>query len=324
MTNPEFLSFRPPTHGRSGTADAEQLEAHISALRTVDYRCGGGMCREAVMVRIHWGHELLGMSAAGPVPDRLLSAVADLHNLAGWTCFDSGNVGAADHHFDIALQLAKQGDNDELTANIHYRKGRLRLHHSSPDAALTHFQLGQLAAHKSGSRLASSILHANQAWAYAKKGDAELALGLLARAADDFGHADVSRPPDWARFFTETELSAMVGTVHTELACTADAHHSRVAIPALTEAISGYGPDMARSRAFCLIMLATDHMLAGDVEQGVAVGIEAVSAAETLKSVRVKDRIRPLEHQTDKHRDNADAHALSDYITAFITSPTHT
>ncbi|MCE7010893.1 transcriptional regulator [Kibdelosporangium philippinense] len=321
MTIPEFVNFRPPTHGRSGTSDAEQLEAHISALRTVDYRCGGGMCREAVMVRIHWGHEILSMS--DPVPDRLLSAVADLHNLAGWTCFDSGNIGAADHHFDIALQLAKQGNNEALVANIHYRKGRLRLHHGSPDAALTHFQLGQLAAHRSSSALASSILHANQAWAYAKKGDAEPAVGLLSRAADDLGNADIGEAPDWARFFTEVELTAMVGTIHTELACAVGAHHSRVAIPALTEAIRNYGPDMVRSRSFCLIMLATNHMLAGEVEQGASVGIEAVSAAETLKSVRVKDRIQPLKHQTDKHRDHTDARALSDFISTFITSSTH-
>lgn len=320
MTSPEYISSGPPSPGRAGISDAEQLETQISALRMVDYQCGGGMCREAVTARIDWGHELLGMSASEPVRNRLLSAVADLHNLAGWTCFDSGHVGAASHHLDTGLQLAEQGHNHDLAANIHYRKGRIRLHHGSPDAALTHFQLGQLAAHKSGSRLAAGILHANQAWAYAKKSERAAALGLLDRAADDLGHADVTQPPDWARFFTGTELSAMVGTVHTELASTVGEHHSRAAIPALTEAINGYGPDMARSRSFCLIMLATIHMLDGDVEQGAITGTEAVSAAGPLKSVRVKDRIRPLKQQTDRHRDNAQARALSDVITAFITS----
>jgi hypothetical protein len=304
--------------------DAEQLEAQIRALRTVDYRCGGGMCREAVTVRIDSAHKLLDMSSSEPVRNRLLSAVADLHNLAGWTCFDSGHVGAANHHLDLALQLAEQGRNEDLAANIHYRKGRIRLHHSSPDAALTHFQLGQLAAHKSGSQLAAGILHANQAWAYAKKGEREPALGLLDLAADDFGHADVAQPPDWARFFTEIELSAMIGVVHTELAGRVGESHCRAAIPALTQAIGGYGPDMVRSRSFCLMMLAVVHMLDGEVEQGAMTGTEAVRAAEPLKSVRTRDRIRPLKHQTDKHRDNADARALSDLIAAFIAGPAPT
>lgn len=324
MTSPEFLNFLPPSLDRLGMSDVEQLEAQTRALRAVDYQCGGGMCRDAVIVRIYWGHEMLGMSATDPVKERLFSAVADLHNLAGWTCFDSGHVGAAHHHFDVALDLAKQGGNDELVAGIHYRRGRIHLHHGAPDDALTHFQLGQLAAQRSGSALASSILHANQAWAYAKKGHAELALGLLDRGKDEFGDADVSRSPDWARFFTETDLSATVGVVHTELATTVSDRYARTAIAALTDAVNGYGPEMTRSRSFALIALATGHMLDGEIDHAARLGTEAVSAAETLKSVRTKDRLRPLKLLADKYKDRAESRGLSEFITAFVTSPTHT
>jgi tetratricopeptide (TPR) repeat protein len=323
MTDPEFLDIRPAPRERLGTGDVEHLEAQTRALRAVDYQCGGGMCRDAVIVRIYRGHEMLGVSTTEPIKSRLFSAVADLHNLAGWACFDIGHVGAAHHHLDLALDLAEHAHNDDLAANIHYRRGRIQLHHGVLDQALDQFQLGQLAARRSGSALAASILCANQAWAYAKKGEVELALGLLDRAAEQFADADLADPPDWARFFTEIDRSAMVGTVHSELALTASAHHTEVAIPALVDAIDGYLPEMARSRSFCLIMLATNHLMEGDIHRGATIAAQAINEAETIKSVRTKDRLRPLKQQADKRRDNV-ARALSNDITKFVTSPTHT
>jgi hypothetical protein len=323
MTDPQFLNSPPPSLDRSGLNDVEQLEAQTKALRGVDYQYGGGMCRDAVLVRIHWGHEMLRTAVAGPSQDRLFTAVADLHNLAGWACFDSGHVGDAHHHFDLALGLAKQGHNDDLIANIHYRRGRVHLHYDAPDKALACFQHGRLTACRSGSKLAASILSANQAWAFAKKAAAELAASLLDRAQEEFAEAPQTEPPDWARFFTATDMSAMIGTVHAELALAAGNRHTRVAIPALTDAIADYGQEMARSRAFCLISLATSHLLDGDIDHGSRIGTQAVHELGPLKSIRVKDRLRPLKLQTDKWPDQPEARALSNFITACVTRPTH-
>ncbi len=322
MTDPEFTT-RSSAPDRPGTSDVEALEAQTRALRAVDYQSGGGMCRDAVIVRIQRAHQMLKTSVSGPVMTRLFSTVADLHNLAAWTCFDSGHVGAAHHHLDVALELAENGDNDGLAANIHYRRGRIHLHHGTPDEALTHFQLGQLAAQRSGSKLAASILSANQGWAYAKKGDANLAVGLLGRAGDEFSEKE-DQVPDWARFFTEIDVSAMAGSVHTDLALRIGGRHIDLAISALSEAVTGYGPEMARSRSLCLIMLATGHLLGGDADQALSAGSEAIDAAETLKSVRTRDRLRPLKHVADKHRDQAGSRTLSEVVTTFMTSPNHT
>lgn len=321
MTDAEALDL-PVPGDRLGMPEVDQLEAQTRALRAVDYRGGGGMCRDAVLVRIHRGHEMLGIPATQPVRLRLFSAVADLHNLAGWTCFDSGHVGAAHHHLDLALELAEQAGNDELAANIHYRRGRIRLHHGAPDEALAQFQLGQLAAGRAGSRLAAAILCANQAWAYAKKGEVELALGLLGRAQEEYAEAGSAEPPDWARFFTRTDLSAMAGSVHSALAlAVGGTQYARTAIEALTGAVAAYGQDMARSRVFCLMMLATDHLVAGDLDQGVAVGREAIDEAAAVKSVRTKDRVRSLKREADRHEDHAGCRELSEYISEFMTSP---
>lgn len=322
MTDAEF-AFRRVLPDRAGMPDVEQLEKQTKALRAVDYSSGGGMCRDAVLVRIHRGHELLRATAPEPVRKRLFSAVADLHNLAAWTSFDSGHAGAAHHHLDLALSLAGHAGNDELAANIRYRRGRIHLHHGAADEALAQFQHGRLAARRSGSALEASILSANQAWAYAQKGDEQLALDLLGRAAEEFEEAAGDEPPDWARFFTETDVAAMTGTVRTELALRGAPRHARTAIAALTDAVGRYGPDMARSRAFCLAMLAVNLLLDDELEHGAAIGTEAVEAAETLKSVRTKDRLRPLKLVAEQRRDHPAVRALADHITAFVVGSTH-
>ncbi|WP_143104805.1 tetratricopeptide repeat protein [Amycolatopsis regifaucium] len=319
MTDPEATARRHLAPDQVGKHDVEALETQTKALRAVDYQCGGGMCRDAVVVRIHRGHRMLAMSISEPVRARLFSAVADLHNLAGWTCFDSGQVGAAHHHLDVALELAADAGDAELAANIHYRRGRIHLHYGATDEALTQFELGRLAARRAGSKLAASILSANQGWAYAKKGDANLAVGLMERAGEEFAEKDDREPPDWARFFTEIDVSAMAGSVHTDLALRKGGRHIGMAISALADAVRGYGPEMARSRSLCLSMLATDHVLGGDGDEALSVGIQAIESAETLKSVRTRDRLRPLEQEAAKHPDDADCRALSEAVTLFVT-----
>jgi hypothetical protein len=112
----------------------------------------------------------------------------------------------------------------------------------------------------------------------------------------------------------------MVGTVHSVLAMEVDRKHTRYAIPALTRAIGTYGEEMARSKAFNLSMLATNHMIDGDVDHGARIGRSAVELAEGLKSARAKDRILPLKTESDKRSNNSDARDLSERINTFLST----
>ncbi len=300
--------------------DVQRIEDANRAFRALDYQYGGGACHDAVVGYLPRSLRMLGAYATGLVMDRLCVAVADLHNLAGWTSFDTGQICVARIHFGRALELAKQGHNYALVANIRYRMGRVHLHHNAPDKALTEFQLGQIAAQASGSALAVAILCANQAWAYAKMGLDDEALALLGRSRDEFARADLAEAPAWATFFTETDMSAMVGTVYTELALTVDPTYTRSAIPALSTAINGYGQDMTRSRSFNLISLATNHLLEDDIDHAATVGVQAVAVSESVKTARTKDRLRPLKREADKRRNNADARALSERIATFTAT----
>jgi hypothetical protein len=112
----------------------------------------------------------------------------------------------------------------------------------------------------------------------------------------------------------------MVGTVHSVLALQVDKKHTKFAIPALNKAIAAYGDDMARSKAFNLSMLATNHMLEGDVDHGARIGRHAVDLAGTISSVRTKSRMQPLKDEADRRRNNSDARDLSDRIAKFLNT----
>jgi transcriptional regulator with XRE-family HTH domain/tetratricopeptide (TPR) repeat protein len=303
-----------PAPGRIGMTDVRQVEAATRALRSLDYQYGGGFCRDAVVAQLSWGQQMLGAAGPDHVKKRLHVALADLHNLAGWTSFDIGLVDSARNHFGRALELAKAGDSDQLVANILYRMGRVYLHKEAPDDALKMFQLGQIAAQESGSELAVAVICANQAWAYAMMGHEEQTMKLIGRTRDEWARANMAEAEDWVRFFNETDVYAMIGTVHTVLARSGFPKHTQYAIPALTRAIDSYGDEMARSKAFNLGALATNHLLDGDIDHGVRIGNAAVDLAEHLKSNRVRDRMRPLKDEADKRRNNTQARELSDNI----------
>jgi tetratricopeptide (TPR) repeat protein len=306
-----------PAPGQIGMTDVRQVEAATRALRALDYQYGGGFCRDAVVAQLSWGKQMLGASGTELVKDRLSVALADLHNLAGWTSFDTGMIDAARTHFARALELARNGHNDPLVANVLYRMGRVYLHQEASEHALKLFQLGQLAAQQSGSELAVAVLCANEAWAYAMQGNAMQAQKLINRTRDEFARADLASAESWVKFFDETDLHAMIGTVHTVLAQTVDPKHTTYAIPALTKAVENYGDDMARSKAFSLSALAANHLLEGDVDHGVRLGRSALDLAEHLKSRRARDRLKPLGQQAERRNNNADSRELHERISEF-------
>lgn len=307
-----------PAPGKIGMTDVRQVEAATRALRALDYQYGGGFCRDAVVAQLSWGQQLLDATGSEQVRERLFTALADLHNLAGWTSFDSGLLDAARNHFAHALELARAGHNDPLVAHILYRMGRVYLDQNAPNDALKLFQLGQIAAQESGSELAVAVLCANEAWAYAALKNERQAIKLINRTKDEFSRADLIAADEWVKFFDETDLYAMVGTVHTVLAQSVDRSHTKFAIPALSRAIAGRGEEMTRSKAFNMVSLATNHMIDGDVDHGSRIGRNALDVAEGLKSARAKERMKPLKAESDRRSNNSDARDLSERISRYL------
>lgn len=312
-----------PAPGRVGLSDVRQIEASTKALRGLDYQYGGGACRDAVVAQLSWAQRMLDAFVPDNVRPRLYTAVADLHNLAGWTSFDIDLVDSARFHFSKALELAKDVQNSSLMANVLYRMGRVYLEKEAPDDALKMFQLGQIAAQESGAEIAVAVLCANEAWAYAKMGLVEQTQKMLGRAQDEFARADLSRTPTWAKFFNETDVYAMAGSVHFALARSPEtskntqvdrAKHVRLAIPNLQRAIEGYTPDMARSQLFNITTLAAAHIMDGDLNHGVRLGRQSVDLSHDVRSTRIISRMKPLMAEAIKYSHNTDSRDLAERI----------
>ena len=313
---PCAIPMRAP--GRVGLSDVKQVEAATKAVRAVDYQFGGGACRDAVIAQLSWAQRLVSASGTDVVRARLFRALGDLQNLAGWTAFDVGLLNSSRSHFTAALSYATESGDASLTSNVMYRIGRVFLHHGAPNDALKWFQRGQVAAQAAGSELAVAVLCSNEAWAYAMMGDDAQATKLLGRSRDELARANLTEAPDWARFYNETDLYAMTGTVHTELSAF-NVRYAAIAIPAFDQALLRYDDSMGRSRALTLTMLATNHLRHGNVDQGVQIGHQALALATGLRSQRVTDRLQPLELVAGKssHSDSRElAHRIRQHRSA--------
>ncbi|SER23699.1 hypothetical protein SAMN05216188_10989 [Lentzea xinjiangensis] len=120
------------------------IAARTRALRALDQQYGGVACHGSVLEHLALVEPMIVIG-----DEEMWTAVAEVHELAGWTAFDSGLPGTALPHFERALTLARQAENEALIASVLTRAGRMFLHHNAPDDAVKAFQLGLVAAHNS-------------------------------------------------------------------------------------------------------------------------------------------------------------------------------
>ena len=121
-----------------------EVQARTEALRALDQQYGGIACHASVLAHLVSVEPQIVLGDA-----EMWTAVGEVHELAGWTAFDSGLPGTALPHFERALTLARQAENESLIASVLTRAGRMFLHHNAPEDALKAFQLGLVAAHNS-------------------------------------------------------------------------------------------------------------------------------------------------------------------------------
>jgi hypothetical protein len=240
-------------------------------------------------------------------------ALADLHNLAGWTSLDVGLYTLARRHFTRALEQARHAEEPSLVAKVLYCLGRLHLHRQLHADALKFFQLGQIAAQESGCELAVAMLCANEAWTYALLGQDGQALKSISRAQAEFDRADMAEAPAWIRFFGHADLDALISMSYAFLPRSTPKHRA-VAIAGFTRSLTERGSAAARSRAFETTALAMVHLQDGDLDHGAVVGHQAVDLAQQVRSLRVLDRLEPLLVEAERHPTHADVAGLAERV----------
>lgn len=273
-----------------GLTDVERLEFTTAQFRQMGSQYGGGSCRDAVVAHVQAAQQMLRSSLADGVAERLYTALADLHTVAGWASFDMGLHVPAQLHFRRALEQARYAEQPSLVAKVLYCTGRVELGQGHGLEALRLFQLGQVTAQESGSSLAASLLAANEALAFAMLGETDQAISASKRAVAEFGRGGHEVVPVWFEFYDTAELQSLVAATYATLP-EPTAQQRQVAIEGLYVATAMRDSMMVRSRALDLIELARLLTLAGKQDEAARVAKDASELAEQVRSMRVAERI---------------------------------
>ncbi len=189
-----------------------QVEQNLPLLQQLDDKHGGarhlsyvGAQFRAVALLLHEGGHRTGTHV------RLLQALAEVGQLAGWMAFDAGDHGLAQRYFVTGLRAAHQVNDDALAAHI--------LADLSFQAASRHFPvdavaLGEAAARTGRtappgvrgavlSRLAHAYASASRATDFERVRD-------QARRAVDAGYGSIDEPR-WMYYLTPNHLDCQAG-----------------------------------------------------------------------------------------------------------------
>jgi hypothetical protein len=114
----------------------------------------------------------------------------------------------------------------------------------------------------------------------------------LAEAVREFERRTPNNDPDWIRYFDEAELAAEFGHCLRDLGRATDASHY-----ASRSVVAADGAGFVRSDFFATMVLADAYLAAGDVEQGCATALRALTAGDQIRSGRCVNYLREFRQQ---------------------------
>lgn len=211
----------------------------------------------------------------------------------------------------VALSVARKAETaraTDLTVQLLLAMTHQALHLRRPQEALGFVQLGHSVAAGRSQPLeaaTASTLAGYQAMCHGAQGDAGACDRTIGQAIEHFAEADPAKAAPWVAYVSAAELAAQQGHAQYTLAlATTDVTYAARAVPLLQQAVHGFGPAYARSRAVNLAGLAGARALTGNLDAAVYTGHQAVEEITALASPRAYDRLRTLDtvlrpHSTD-------------------------
>ncbi len=189
----------------------DQIEATVPQLQTLDDEHGGaaglgyvGAQVRAVMLVLRDG----GHSDA--TVRRLLMALADLAQLAGWKAFDAARPGLAQRYFLTGLRAAHDARYRAMEAHI---LADLSFQAASQDDASDGVALGEAArqiSHRSPATVQASVM-SRLAYAYAAAGRMDDCERAWVQSRDQLAHRQPDRDPEWMYYLTPSHLDCQAG-----------------------------------------------------------------------------------------------------------------
>jgi tetratricopeptide (TPR) repeat protein len=297
LTAPE-----PQAVTRSGLQDVRQsdidtIREMAATYRRLDNQYGGGHARDTVVRYLHQEvTPLLTERRYDPSTGRrLLSAVAELTQLAGWQAYDMGEHGVAQQYLNRALDLARAAADVSLGAEILAAMSHQAtyLGHTATGVDLAR-SAGQT-ARRAGLAVLAAEAFVMEAHAHASGRDERACTSALRQAEQLLDRADRSSEPQWLGYFDEAYLSAKFGHCFAALGKPVQAERFATRSLRMDESY-------VRGKAFNLALLANTQIQRGEPERACAIGAEALALTSQLRSARAVRYLRDLQAQLTPHR----------------------
>ncbi|MGH4023830.1 MAG: hypothetical protein ACRDRV_04510, partial [Pseudonocardiaceae bacterium] len=284
-----------------GTADVAEIKNTTEQLRA-GARSLGGQARAVSAAATQYGRLTSVPPANDAARTGLFSHLAELNELAGWCCFDSGADLHARWHYRQAVDLAHQVGDRYRMASATRLMGVIDGVRGNPEQAMKQYEMANLVLGPGGDPELISWLHALSANTLARM-DHPNATEELVKAQDGW------RP---ANALESADMAYQTALIHMDLG-------NLDAAEQFAASVNGAGR-VRPVGVFASVLRATIHVRAGE-PRGLLMAKSAIDAVAPLHSVRARERLQPL--ATALHaRPGSDYKELARTANAIATSRT--
>ncbi|MFF3075422.1 sporulation protein [Kitasatospora sp. NPDC057936] len=275
--------------GRVGTADLSELRDAADDARRWDSKYGGGNWKANSVTAClqERAVPLLNGSFSDEVGRELFSVTAELSRLAGWTAFDVGQHDVAQRHFIQALRLARAGGDVQLGCYVLTTMAMQTLLRGFANEAI---DMTQGAFERAKGHAAPRVLAFTkliEARAHARDNNARAASAALAASEGLLSQTcDSADEPAWIDFYHHARLSADAAEVFRDLRRPKEALTWNAQAAAMPTGV------FTRSVGMRLAIVGTAHLQSNNLDQGLALGNQAVGILARVQSSRALDYVR--------------------------------
>lgn len=308
-----------------GLSDVRRITETRQAFSQMDHRFGAGMVRPAVVDYLYGTVEpLLRGRYNDQVGAALMTAAAGMTLQAGWTAFDLGHHGQAQHYFGQALKLAKAGDDSLTGAWILTTMTIQAIYLEQPAWAvrLARATVDTAQRAQAPPRVMAQLL-SREAWATAlqvkmsEAGDGhgvkrvEQLLGEVERL---YAQGSSDRDPSWTEWYESTEPVAEAGI------CWSLLGEHRRSVDCVEAVLREYGERRFRSAQLSRVSAADAYLGLGEIEQAVETVRTAIPMARSLASPRLVGRIRKFSDRLEPYATTIQVKEFRAYLNSELTT----
>jgi len=302
----EWLVTDPPQRyelhagRRIGIELVEAVEQRVHQIRLIDDHVGGLDTHVMVTAELATTAALLRDSSYSEATGRrLLAAVGELCQIAGWIASDAGRHGEARRLYLAGARAAHAaGDVPGAASNLSSLAYQIANVGDAREAVLL-ARSAYRGAERDATATTRALLLERVAWAHARAGEADAAERSLGQVDDAYTDRRPDGDPIWVYWLSPEEVEVMAGRVWTQL------RRPLRAVPALEHAIAGYGDDVPRELALYLTWLAESLVYGGEVDRAAEVALRALRLARQARSARAVVRVEDLRRLLEPHRGQA-------------------